>query len=159
MKKSIAFIIVIIAVVTTSCEEKIDIEKEKEAIKTAIENDLNAFLSRDFTAQSKFYIQDESVMLLTSGEDGYGAGHGWKEVSEGFIRFYEAMPNPSTQICKLTNYKINVYKESAWASYDENWYESENEFIWKNTNVKILIKENGEWKIVFLSTVYNTPVE
>jgi hypothetical protein len=60
---------------------------------------------------------------------------------------------PMTLKFLKTNYKIKVYKESAWAVFDESVQNSDGEITSKNVGVRILEKVNGEWKIVFLGGV------
>ena len=58
-----------------------------------------------------------------------------------------------------TNYKIKVYKESAWAAFEENVHNSEGEFLYHNFINQFLEKVDGEWKIVFFCYVNTTSYE
>ena len=140
----------------TSCQEKIDIEKEKEAIIAAIENETNSHLARNIDQHSKSFLQDASLVMLFAGKEGYEYSDGWENISSEYKEYYEGSPSPSTDKYQFTNYKIKVYKESAWAVYDEIQHNSEGEFLGKNNSVRILEKVDGEWKIVYLSFVIST---
>ena len=159
MKKNL-FLFIIAAVLVTNCQQTpeqvpIDIETEKEAIIAVIEQEFDAYNARDLNQQSKFYLQDESIMMQYSGEGSYGIGFGWKEIKEGYERFYAIKSNPESNKSKLENYHVKIYEKSAWASYDELWYDTDGQYIWKNVNVKFFEKVEGEWKIVFLSQLTN----
>lgn len=156
MKKTVCKLLVLILFAGTSCEEKIDIEKEKEAIIAAIENETNSHLARDIDQHSKSFLQDESLVMQFAGKEDYEAYNGWENISSLYKEYYEDSPSPSTDKYQFTNYNIKVYKESAWAVYDETSHNSEGEFLGKNTSVRILEKVDGEWKIVYLSFVIST---
>ena len=56
--------------------EKIDIEKEKEAIKAIIENETNSNYAKNFDQQKKSFLQDESIFVISAGKGGYGGNGG-----------------------------------------------------------------------------------
>ena len=156
MKKNFNALFAFILFAGISCQEKIDIEKEKEAIIAAIENETNSHLARDIDQHSKSFLQDESLVMLFAGKESYEYYDGWDNISSVYKEYYEDSPSPITDKYQFTNYKIKVYKESAWAVYDEISNNSEGEFLGKNTSVRILEKVDGEWKIVYLSFVIST---
>ena len=156
MKKYLWSLFAVLLVAGTSCQEKIDIEKEREAIKAVIENESNATWARDFAQQSKSFLQDESLVRLSAGKGGYVYREGWEKISSGYLAYFKSNPNPSTNTWKFTNYKIEVYKESAWAVYDAIWHNAEGEFLSDHKCVRFLKKVDGEWKIVFLSWIDTT---
>ena len=119
-----------------SCQEKIDIEKEKEAIKAVIEEESNSFIAKDFDRFAATYVQDETNIRLSADKSGYGYYVGWEEIGSGFKEFFENNPEPGTGKFVKTNYKIKVYKESAWAVHDGTSYDGEGEVISKNIGVR-----------------------
>jgi ketosteroid isomerase-like protein len=159
MKKYVLTLFAIILLAGTSCQEKIDIEKEKEAIKAVIEEETNAFLARDFDRLAATYVQDETNIDLRAGESGYGYYVGWEEIGSAFKELFENNPEPGTSKEVKTNYKIKVYKESAWTVFDNEVYNSEGELTGKSIHVEFLEKVNGEWKIVYLSIVNTSSYE
>lgn len=52
-----------------------------------------------------------------------------------------------------SNFKIKVYSESAWAAYDNEYYNEAGELINKGIHVQFLEKHKRDWKIVYLSIV------
>lgn len=159
MKKYVLTLFAIILLTGTSCEEKIDIEKEKEAIKAVIEEETNAFLNRDFDRFAATYVQDETNIRLSANKSGYNYYVGWEEIGSLFKEYFENNPDPSTDTYEKTNYKVKVYRKSAWVINDETVYDSDGENSLKMIAVRFLEKYNGEWKIVYLSVVSTTSYE
>jgi hypothetical protein len=60
MKKTLQILLVIIFFAGISCQDKMDIEKEKEAIKAVIEEETRAYLDQDFERLAKTHLQDET---------------------------------------------------------------------------------------------------
>ena len=89
MKMYLISVIVLVFLAGTACQEKIDIEMEKEAIVAIIEQEFDSYNARDLDQQSKFFLQDESIMMQYSGEGSSGIAFGWEDISAGFKRFYE----------------------------------------------------------------------
>lgn len=128
-------------------------EKEKEAIIAVIEESTNAYKARDFERLSAVWIQDESIVRLNSGKYGYSYSNSWAEIGQAYKQLFEEHPDAITTKYEKTNFKIEIYKKSAWVVHDELIYDSENEYQYKQFGVHLLIKRKGEWKIVYLSYV------
>jgi len=159
MKKNITILISLFIIIFVSCNNRIDTEKEKDAIIAVIENETNSHFAKDFEQQSKSFLQDESLIVLVSRKGGYGYAVGWNQISKSIKQNIEKNPNPIAEKFENTDYKIKVYDKSAWAVYAENVYNSEGEFIRKVINVRFLEKIDNEWKIVYLSDVNTTSYE
>ncbi|MBA7516811.1 hypothetical protein ES705_08860 [subsurface metagenome] len=153
MKKYVLTLFALILLAGTSCQEKIDIEKEKEAIKAVIEEETNAAYASDFDRFAATYVQDETNIDLRAGKSGYSYDVGWEEIGSAFKEYFENNPEPVKNNEVKTNYKIKVYKDCAWAVFDNEGYNNEGEFTGKSIGVNFLEKVNGEWKIVYLSRV------
>jgi len=165
MKKIIYSILALLLIACgSSCQKTIDIEKEKEAIKAVIEEETNAFMDNDYDRFSATYVQDKTFIRLNASKADYdyivGWGYnyivGWKGLGIVFSEGFKGNPDTLLYKFKNSNYKIKVYPESAWAVYDENWYDREGVLVELNIDVRFLEKINGEWKIVYLSTVNTT---
>ena len=163
MKKIIYSILALLLITgCSSCEEKIDIEKEKRAIKAVIKEETVSFVARDYDRLVANYVQDESNIRLTASKSGYKYYVGWEELSSRFKKYFENNTEPGIWKQTRTNYKIKVYKESAWAVFENEGYHSAGRFTeltGKGIDVRFLEKVNGEWKIVYLSHVYTASYE
>ena len=151
MKKSLFYLLTVLLLVGTSCQETIDIEKEKEAIKAVIEKESDAHFARDIDRQFDCFIQDETSTGVLAGEDGFYDG--WEIISAAYKSIYENSPEPANLKVKNNNYKIKVYKDCAWAVYDE-YTVDENDSISSGPRViKFLEKVDDDWEIVLLSVL------
>ena len=148
--QNILCFILMVFLAGTSCQKKIDIEMEKEAIKAVIEEESNAFIARDYDRLAATYVQDETNIRMGASKTIYGYRVGWKEIDSVFKEYFKNNPKPSTRKPQLTNYKIKVYKESAWAFFTNEK---------GDIGVRFLEKFNGEWKIVFLSAIMASTYE
>ena len=119
MKKYLWIVIGLTLFTGYSCQETIDVELEKEAIKSVIEEETQAFLNRDFDRLSATYVQEETNTRLSSSADSYSLTIGWDEIEPLFKGYFEDNPEPSTDKYVKDNYKIQVYKKSAWVVNDE----------------------------------------
>ncbi len=151
MKKYLWTLFALIILAGTSCQEKIDIEKEKEAIKAVIEKETNAYFARDIDQQFEAFLQDETTVGVAVGKD--GLADGWEEFSAFYKGMYENSPEPTNLQVKNKNYIIKVYKDCAWAVYDE-YSVDENDSISSGPRcIRFMEKVDGEWKIVLLSVL------
>ena len=142
-----------------SGQKKIDIAKEEEAIIAVIEEETDAFRNRDFDRLAATFVQDETNIRLSASKSSYSYYVGWEQISSGFKESFKNNPEPYTGKHVKTNYKIKVYKESAWSIFDEVRYGGGGEVIWKGIGVRFLGKKDKEWKIVYLSQVYTSSYE
>ena len=159
MKKYLFTLIVFSLMAGASCQEKINIDKEKEAIKAVIENETNSNYAKNFDQQKKSFLQDESLIGISAGKGGYTYMKGWDKISSNYEENHKNSPSPSTDKLEFKNYNIKVYPESAWAVYEQIRYNSEGDFVNNNLQTRVLEKINGEWKIVYLSYIFTTSYE
>jgi hypothetical protein len=163
MKKYLLLFSAIILFAGISAWMGTDVEKEKNAIQAVIEEETNAFLAKDFDRLAANYVQDETNNRLSASKSAFSFNAGWKDVSTMFKNY---MANGTIEVDNKyvkTNYRIKVYKESAWAINDELFTNTKTGESSKLIGVRFLEKVNGKWKIVFLSVVntssYDTPVK
>lgn len=159
MKTSALFFAVILTVSLISCNRTIDYEKEKQAIIDVVNGETQAYMDVDFEKLISYYVKDSLNFRLTTGADDYVFLEGWDQV-EAFFRedMIENDPNlPINTHVKVEkdNFRIKVYKESAYVICDEKWtYTQPDEMIEINSRqVRFLEKVDDEWKITFLSFI------
>lgn len=156
MKKALKFLMTFILLAGISCQEKIDIEKEKEAVKAVIEEETSAFLNKDISALAKTYIQDESNIRLTAGKSGYSYLLGWEKIGSTLESWIDSGFVDIKNIkFEKSDYKIKVYQQSAWAVFEERTdYDYQGKHVQDTAiSVRFLEKENDKWKIVYLSSI------
>jgi len=81
MKKYVLSLFAIVLLAGISCQEKIDIKKEKAAIIAVIEEETEAFFDSDIDHLGVLHVQDETNIRLTATKSGYTYEVGWEKVS------------------------------------------------------------------------------
>jgi hypothetical protein len=156
MKKYFVLIVILMLVAGTSCQENVDIEKEKKAIIAVIEEETDAAISGDYDRWANTYLQDETNVRLSANSAGYNLIVGWEDLDTYFKEAFENRDEqgPAWKGVK-TNYRIKVYGNAAWVMCDEKAVNAETgeEMDWTAIECRILEKVDGEWKIVLLSFV------
>ena len=159
MKKIFWTFFIVIVLAGNSCNEKIDIEKEKTAIIAIIEAETEAFFDNDINRLASFHVQDESNTRLTATKSGYTYDVGWEKINSFFLDYFENEAEPGNFYEVKKNYNIKVYGESALAVFDNDYYNGEDELLSSSIHAEFLEKVNGEWKIVFYTSIYSSTWE
>lgn len=155
MKRTL-FLLSIPVFFSISCEEKIDYEKEKAAIIEVIEEETKAFFDSDINRLASYHIQDESNIRLTASKGGYSYDVGWKQIESFFLDYFENEMGSGEFYEVKKNYKIKIYGNSASAAYDNFYYNENDDLLSTSIHAQFLEKVNGDWKIVFYTSIYNS---
>jgi len=157
MRKYMWLAIAIFLVAGTSCEQKANLEKEKEAIMAVLYEESAAFTSGDKERVFAVHMKDELETRLELGVHGYNAYIGWDKI--------EALLGDATkawQADHAVNTKedviMKVTGKAAWVACNNVWkstFEGEDSNF-SNVQIVFLEKDKGEWKISF-STYYSKP--
>ncbi|MFC2124334.1 hypothetical protein ACFLU5_05950 [Bacteroidota bacterium] len=156
MEKYIFPLIVLVFPAVTSCQNKIDIEKEKAAIIAVIEEETEAFFDNDIDRLSATHVQDETNIRLAATKSGYTYDVGWEKIRSFFLDYFENEAGPGGFYEVKRNYKIKVYDESAWAVFDNDYYNDEDELLSSSIHAEFLEKVDGKWKLVFYTSIYTS---
>jgi hypothetical protein len=151
MKHYLSLLFVFVLLFTTSCDK--NNEGDKAAIKAVIEEATNAYKARDFDRMAAVWLQDESIIRLNSGNHNYSFSKGWKAIGSAYHDLFKDNPDAIVTEYEKVNFKIEIYKNSAWVTHDELIKDSEHEYQYHQIGVHLLVKEKGEWKIIYLSYV------
>ena len=149
----------------TNCNQQqkgydtIDFEKEKAAIQAVIAKETESYYKQDFESWKSTYLQSPAFRKF-----GYWEGYPEKVVSNiGFKSLAsekkkqfdsnETLWQGSTEERKNENFRIS--NNMAWYTFEQYSYEKDTrKFLGKSLETRILEKENGEWKIAYLSFHY-----
>jgi hypothetical protein len=120
MKKLFLPLILLALLAGISCQENIDIEKEKEAIKAVIEEARAAYLAGDLSRIQALWVQDENSRMVYMDDDGYVEYVGWDEIANSVmdLKHWDEFENYDN---KDSNLVINVYENTALALYHNVW--------------------------------------
>jgi hypothetical protein len=146
MKKTISVLFAFLLMVNYSCKEKIDVEKEKEAILAVMEEEKDSYWASDFERWSATYLQDSTAMRMGSSRNGFSLISGWDSISSNIkpdvVRKKEVPKEVKTPI------RIKIYKESAWVVYDTERFNNKGESVLKQIETFFYEKHDGKWKII-----------
>jgi len=147
---SLAFLFVI------SCQDKIDIEKEKEAIKTVIIAETDAFDNQDYNGVIAHMVQDSTFIRMSTGKYEHTGVAGWDNMAHWYHEFATADLSDYKVERERSNWKIKIYPECAWVVYDQvTRYVYKGQKDYRTTKeIRFLEKINGQWKINFLHVIY-----
>jgi len=142
MKKSLFVVFALIFLICISCKEKIDVEKEKEAVLKVLQEEGDAFAVSDMKRISAIHLQDKTATRLEQGPDSYDIYNGWDEINRLYEGYIESI---------LADIIIKVVGNSAWLICDNTWKYEYNDIPGEDTNIQIAFFEkiNGEWKFSF----------
>ena len=161
MKIFTGTILAILFIVSTSCEQAVDIEKEKEAILAVLHAESEAFLAKDNDALFALHLQDDMETRLEMGQYGYNRYEGWEEVKtllgdiiggDGSLGGVENLKNTKENI------RMKVSGNSAWLICDNvlEWTVDGGTDGYSNLQILFFEKAKGEWKISF-AAYYSPP--
>jgi hypothetical protein len=155
MKKYVLTLFALVLLAGTSCQKKVDIEKEKEAILALITEETNAYHDKDFERFAECYVQNEINIRILGGEgEKISYTVGWEEVGASFKELFENNPDPTPNNEVKKNIKIKVYNDCAWVVFEEEDFTDEGESNGKGIGTNFLEKVDGKWKIAYLSRVH-----
>jgi hypothetical protein len=148
MKQNLLSLLLLALITFTGCAEKIDLEKEKQAIKDVILKEEVTFLAREMDQQFDCFVQDESTTVARWD----GIAEGWDFISnKGYKEIYKNYPEPSSLKAENKNFTMKVYENTAWAVYDLDYINENDSLITGQRQIRFLEKKEGEWKIVLLA--------
>jgi ketosteroid isomerase-like protein len=157
MKRFFFPFLLLFILIFSACQEKLDVAKEKEAIIAALKGESDAYLAMDSTKWMSYWVQDDLTLRVDVSEESYNI-MGWKQM-------YETMKANMQNDTVLADYKdmkftksdyvIKVHPDCAWAFFNEKFtatYKGE-PIETEDTQVRILEKVDGQWKIAFMGSI------
>lgn len=136
--------------------EKIDFEKEKQAILQVLEGESTAFWNKDMEAFSKFWVHEDYVRTMGWWKQGgVTVVEGWKEREERTRKHMENSPDPNSTATtvKRKNINLRIYKDVAWLTFDqygEDTGDSTMDMPGLSRETRIFEKHDGQWKIAYV---------
>jgi ketosteroid isomerase-like protein len=166
MKKYFVLFITIALLASACCNEKIDTDKEKEAIIGVIKGITKSHAAGDWDTWLSLWLNEPYIFLSYTSADGYSFIKGWDEFNDMFKE--EASeenaenPQPKTTL-EPHDFFIRVFKDCAWAEYKIKWtsqMEGSNEIEeWETHENYSFEKRDGVWKVATVSAVNTSSFE
>jgi hypothetical protein len=157
MKKIFFPFLLLFILIFYACEEKLDVNKEKEAIIAALNGESEAYLAMDSTKWMSYWVQDDLTLRVDASKNSYSA-QGWKELHKSMKETMEndtIMANYKDLKFTKSDFNIKVYEDCAWAYFNEKFtgsYKGE-PIETDDMQLRILEKVDGQWKIAFMGAV------
>jgi hypothetical protein len=159
MRRYFLPLFILVLIIGTSCQPKVNVEKEKEAILAVIQEEADALISMDKDRVFATHTQGSEEMRLELGVYGYRIYEGWNDIEALLGDYLEGEPSTNAKISK-ENVQIKVAGTAAWLICDNiiQWGSGDETDGYSNIQIAFLEKVQGEWKISF-SAYYSKPVE
>lgn len=162
MKNRMLLLTAVIFIALSSCEVKIDIEKEKEAIKALFEQEKDGFFAQDLDAMAETWIQEPSSVKIFMSADGQTKFEGWDAIIKNSQKeVADTTWNREQITVTFKDYQINLLdEESAWVMCNALWDGTYQGTPMKmvQTRIQVLEKTDGKWKFALMA-LYNQPQE
>jgi ketosteroid isomerase-like protein len=163
MKKNLFALLALFVLIFPACQEQIDVEKEKQAIITVLNEESQAYLDRDYERLAACWVQDSLARRLSASNTGYGIAT-WEEMSSNIK---EGLENDSLWLdykdmkYAKSDFIIKVFPDCAWATYNEKltgvWQDEP--FETESIHLTVLEKIDEQWKISAFSMITTTSYE
>jgi ketosteroid isomerase-like protein len=152
MKNLLLILVSILLSMGVSAQTKVDVEKEKAAIKKVITEATEAFRIRDFDKIATTYVHDETLIKTGAALGGFQVNNGWGVVSENYKTMFKNNPEPVPGKFEKVNFRIKVYDDVAWAVHDEIVHR-ENGDTFKSVITHFLEKHDDKWKVAYMANI------
>jgi hypothetical protein len=145
-----------------TCQETIDIEKEKEAIIAIIEEERAAYMDRNFSRYEATWKQESTSRKYYMSAKGITKLNGWSEIAKFDKPVVENATKADRENTNLEylNFDIIVSSNTALVFHDSHWtgkYQGK-ELDAVQARILHLVKVGGEWKLDLMA-MYRIPKE
>ena len=142
----------------SSCQPKVDIEKEKEAVKAVIQQEVDAYVAKDMAKLASFYIQDElNVRLQETCSVEHPIYFGWNNVKAFLENLMKGSGSESTNFKNSKeDFIIKIKGNCAWVVNKDIWtWEADGKPVQGyGIQTTFMEKIDGNWKISLMSCFY-----
>lgn len=154
--KKIWLPVVLLAMMVVSCDKKVDVAAEEEAIKALIINETNAFLTQDLVGSLSSYADDPTTIYISIGSNGYKEYVGYERIKSYFQKSAETdWSDYSDFKVARSNWHFKVCGTNAMVHFDQRmtWNMNGEPMETHSKELRMLEKLKGEWKIMMTEWV------
>ena len=124
---------------------------DEAAVRTVIETETKAYLSANPTLtlaqwSDKPYVERQHASLVPMLKAPY-----LNPTLKPMIEEYVKKLKPSTRTRRISDYDAHISGDMAWATYTQEDLNEAGTVVGKERSLRILEREAGGWKIVFMS--------
>ena len=163
MKKfnHIVYFVIGLALLFSSCQRKVDVVKEKEAIRAVIDAEKQGYFDKDLGKMASTWVQGPSSVKIFMFQKGETDLFGWDKISESSREEIAKIDSNYKNIhLEFSDFQFNIYESSAWAVFKAKWnwtYKEEQKNV-EQTRIMAFEKVEGKWKTTLMA-IYNVPAE
>lgn len=149
MRNPVIYLVLLAALGTFACEQKVDVAAEEAAIQAAVQNENNAWEEADYERLAASWRHEPYVVHRTMGDKA-----GWDSLSVAYKNIIELRnkepDNYKFEEYILSNFDIHIIGNAAFVIHDEH---VKGVFAGEDISgdikvIKHLVKDDGEWKLV-----------
>jgi hypothetical protein len=163
MQKSnlVGYILIGLALCLPSCQPRVDVDKERDAIKAVIEEEKNGYFDKSLERMAATWVQKSSSVKMFTSQEGELDLFGWAKINEQSKKEIAGMdPEVKNIHVDFSDFQFNIYQSSAWAIFKAKWnwtYKEEQQKL-EQTRIMAFEKTDGKWKITLMA-IYAVPTE
>ncbi len=161
MQKSnfIVYVVIGLALLFSSCQRKVDIDKEKEAIRAVIEAEKKGFFDKSLEQMAATWVQKPSSVKMYMSQEGEMDLFGWVSINERSKQEIARIDSEYENVhLEFSDFQFNIYETNAWVIFKAKWdltYKGEST-LWEQTRIMAFEKVDREWKITLMA-IYAVP--
>jgi hypothetical protein len=162
MRKHLFVLIALSILAGTSCQEKIDIIKEEEAIKALIREEIAHDHDRDYIRGSETWKQENYVRMIKHSGNWHDQIVGWENILAELKKKSEVPFPVNLDISgEARDFNIKIFGQVAWAVYYQDWGIEMNHppAVSTQSRVCILEKVDDNWKIALMTMTSLDPCQ
>lgn len=129
-------------------------EKDKEAILAVIRGETMSFYHKDFNAFENSWAHGDYVRIMGWWKDGgVTVRKGWDEIGGRMKKKMADDPDPIAQVPRIDNVNMRISGNMAWVTFDQYGEDTGSQAFdmpGLSRETRILEKQNGQWKIVYV---------
>ena len=152
------FAICLVPLVSSS-QTKVDVEKERAAIKAVLEEEKKGYFDKNFEMMAATWVQKPSSVKMFMSQEGERDMFGWEKISEGDRKAISEDRSGYKNIqVEFSDFQFNIYESNAWAIFKAkwNWMYKDTPRKLEQTRIMAFEKVEGNWKITLMA-IYNVP--
>jgi hypothetical protein len=154
-----AYLVIGLAPFISACQPKVDIEKEKDAIKAVLEEEKKGFFEKNSERMAATWVQKPSSVKMFMGQNEEIDMFGWAKISErDKADLARGWSDYKDMRVDYSDFQFNIYERNAWILFKARWgwtYNGEPGKL-EQTRIMALEKFEGKWKITLMA-IYNVP--
>ena len=130
-------------------------ESDKAAIKATLERETSCYYTGDYDCWLSCWSRDADIAAFVAKDGHVYERISWKTWSEGVQSDLRGRTAPDPTITRRDNFNFLALGDAEVACYFDAYNTLEDKCTYSR-EIRILRKENGQWKLVFMSALFDS---